>query len=208
MKILVDFDGTILECRRRLYRLFSDLVAEQEIGEARYWQLKRAPTSHDIILEQEFGWSPGNILKFKEEWIEQIETDKYLALDFPHPFAAVALQRLASRAQLILLTSRQFEEPVREQVRKAGLTALFTDLIVTGRGRSKVEAVRDRNLTLGPGDILVGDTGEDVLAARELSVDAVCVANGFRDAVYLASYEPDCIYPDLLAFAEAHFPES
>jgi phosphoglycolate phosphatase-like HAD superfamily hydrolase len=66
--------------------------------------------------------------------------------------------------------------------------------------------VRERKLPLRLDDMLVGDTGEDVVAARELGVVAVCVSNGFREAAYLATYEPDCIYPNLLAFAEARFP--
>jgi phosphoglycolate phosphatase-like HAD superfamily hydrolase len=206
MNILVDLDGTLFECRRRLHQLFCDLVPEEAISESHYWELKRRPTSHRSLLQQKLGWTAEDVQSFEQQWLEQIETEKYLALDAPYSFARQALERMAANAELYLLTARQFEEPVRGQLVEAGLADFFSDMIVTGTGRSKAAAVRERELPISRADVLVGDTGEDVLAARELGIGAVSVTNGFRDAGYLTSYEPDCIYPDLLAFAEARFP--
>ena len=203
MNIFIDLDGTLLDSRRRLHRLFCDLVQDERLSEEEYWKLKRTPRSHGYLLEQRFGWSPERIDEFSREWLERIESDDYLRLDVPYGFARIALERLAREARLYLLTSRQLEQQVRGQLERTGLLELFADVIVTGRARTKAQALREFGVPLHSDDVLVGDTSEDIAAARELNIRAVCVANGFREASYLATYEPDCIYADLLAFAEA-----
>ena len=57
MKIIIDFDGTILDSHERLYFLFITLVPECELYIDDYWDLKRAKVTHKQILSERYGYT-------------------------------------------------------------------------------------------------------------------------------------------------------
>ncbi len=205
MNLLIDLDGTLLDCRSRLHRLFCALAPEAEMPFDDYWTLKRAPRSNASILHELAGWSDDQTRDFERRWLEEVEREEYLQFDRPLAHAERALGLLCRRGSLMLLTSRQFEDRARRQIERHHLDRYFEDLIVATSGRDKAQAVRARGLELASDDLLVGDTEADIRAARKLGITAVALEGGVRHGEFLRKHKPDHIYSDLLDFAENHF---
>ena len=199
--MFIDLDGTILDARRRLHSLFCKLAPDVLPNAESYWQHKRAPRSHDWILSNLAGWSDSRIDQFKADWLGLIEQPEYLALDSLEPGTLEALQALSRRGPLYLLTARQSRENLHGQLVRLGLDPYFTAVLATGGARSKAETVRSQGIATKPGDLLIGDTAEDLEAARSLGVGFIAVCNGFRCEDYLRKRGATRIYASLVDFA-------
>ena len=57
VNIFFDLDGTLLDSRKRLYKLFQDLVLESNLTIDEYWELKRNKINHKTILIEKFGYT-------------------------------------------------------------------------------------------------------------------------------------------------------
>lgn len=208
-QIFLDLDGTLLESRTRLHRLFSHMVSDCTLTFEEYWRHKRAKISHAEILTKHLAWPPEKITEFENRWLELIEKPEWLALDEPLPGVTEALGRLATRHALYLVTARQMTGPVLEQVGRLGWPSLFTGVLVTGghpsdkRRTSKESLIRRTVSSLQPSDWMVGDAGLDIRTGQALGVRTAAVLTGFLSRESLEPYKPDLIIPDLPAFASA-----
>jgi len=202
MQLFLDLDGTVIDSRERLHRLFGDLTQSDAIGFAEYWTLKRSMRSNAWILGNRLGYESTKINAFTAHWMDAIEAPEYLALDSPFPHTPSALTSLAERGDLTLVTARQNEASTVDQIARMGLSSYFSRIIVTRQARSKAEALR--GLSVAARDVFVGDTGSDILAAREVGAVAVGVLSGFRDRASLEHYRADGLYDHLGAFAATH----
>ena len=54
MKLFIDFDGTLVNSKERLYNLFQFLVPSSGFSFDEYWARKKKGISHKVILLQEF----------------------------------------------------------------------------------------------------------------------------------------------------------
>ncbi len=81
MNLFIDLDGTLVDGRFRLFRLFSDITLQNILEFDDYWELKKAMYSHEWILANYFSYTESQIDNFKFVWLEKIETDQYLAYD-------------------------------------------------------------------------------------------------------------------------------
>lgn len=205
MNILLDLDGTILDSRARLHSLFCKLAPGVMPDRSVYWEHKRVPRSHRWILANVAGWDEGEIQAFEAEWLRKIEEPEYLALDELAPGAFDAIRSLSTHASVHLLTARRSPGNLKRQLEQLGLLNCFTSIMATGAGRSKVETVRAHAIALEASDVLVGDTGEDVEAARSLGLVSVAICSGFRCEQYLRERGADRLYPSLHDFASRHF---
>ena len=208
MHLILDLDGTILDCRRRFYALFRDLAPESDLDFEAYWKLKRVPRSHSWILRQHEHWPDEQIAGFLAGWKSKIETPRYLELDEQLPAAHAALSSLAERAELTLLTSRQFEEPVSVQLDRHGLTGLFRRVLVTADRGTKTDVLRGEGLSFSASDMMIGDTEADIDLARTFGAQAIAVLSGCRDRAFLTAQRPDHLYEDIGEIASAHFARS
>lgn len=75
---------------------------------------------------------------------------------------------------------------------------MFRTVMVTGGGRSKAELLRE--VSFGPHDWLVGDTGADVETGRSLGLRTAVVTQGFLSRDVLLRYSPDRIFPTFAEF--------
>lgn len=204
MKILLDLDGTILNSRERLYRLFTHLVPDLGLTIDEYWAYKRHPHSHRWLLENLGISDERAIEQFEADWLERIEMPPYIDLDQPFSYISQALEILSRHGALYLLTARQSSKPVHAQLERHGLTDWFQDVLVSTPWKAKADAVRERGVPIGANDFVVGDTGADIDAAVALGATSVALADGFRSRDYLAAREPDYLYDNLLDFAVKH----
>lgn len=196
--IFLDLDGTLLDSRIRLHTLFSRLVREAVHDPAvpgfdEYWRIKRANVRQGQLLVERFGFTPEMVEAFKQKWMKHVEDLDLLALDRPFPGVDGLLRRLSRDNALYVVTGRQHPERAKAQMISLGWADCFRSVLVTRQSWEKAALIRDNVTHIAPQDVFVGDTGEDVLAAKSLGVGSFAVLSGFLGLEALQGYMPDYI---------------
>lgn len=189
MNIFFDLDGTLLDCRKRLYTLFQDLVPESALTIDEYWDLKRNKIDHKTILTEQFNYSVDEFKQFEETWLEKIELFDYLQFDTPVCGVHDILDNLSKENDLYVVTSRQSRENAVVQLKNVAMYKYFTNILVTGHEYEKTYLVRTVRYT--DNDWYIGDTGHDIITGRELGLKTIAVTYGFLKREVLASYSPE-----------------
>lgn len=201
MNIVLDLDGTLIDTRARLYRLFQHLAPESPLSFNEYWAFKRRGLSNADLLADELVWDEAAIVTFTRDWMALIEAPEFLALDEAFAGVADALSHLAERADLHLCTARQLPGAARAQLDKLGLSRWFKTVLVTEQHADKQGVLARQLPQLRPGDWMVGDTGRDVQAGRALGLRTCAVLSGFLDRDTLLLYRPDLVLDSVVQFA-------
>lgn len=198
MNIFFDLDGTLLDSRERLFRLFTDLTGQTLLEFEDYWDLKRSMYDHSKILSTYLQYTEENILLFKQEWLNLIETEYYLLLDKPFLFSNTILSTLEKQGhKLYLITARQSKVMLLKQLKMHNLDKFFSEVLVTEAVRTKTQLIIESELGLSASDLYVGDTGVDIQTAKQIGVRSMAVLSGFRNRTILLSYKPDYIENDI-----------
>lgn len=190
MKVGLDLDGTVVDSRARhaiaLERAASQVgVVLPEGLLARFVADKAEGLTGLAVLEGAGVPLPEEIL---QRWIALIESDELLAHDVLYPGVMAALERQwALGWRFHIVTARQNSEGAHRQVKRLGLEAVCTQVLVVPPGRhrsteglgAKAEAAGDLGL-----EAVIGDTEDDWRWARELGVGFFPVACGFRSAAF------------------------
>jgi phosphoglycolate phosphatase len=193
--IILDLDGTLIDSRVRLHKLFIDLVGDYQFSLQEYWDLKRGGSTHETILIERYEYGEQQVKVFKEQWLQRVETPTYLQLDVSQDESTGFIENLVQISDCILLTARMNEELVFRQLEQLGWISFFSDVIVAGVGRTKLEAAS--HLSLCRKDWLIGDTCEDITTARKLGCSSASVSNGFVQHQRLEGCCPDFIATNL-----------
>lgn len=194
MKIFFDLDGTLIDARNRVWHLFIDLTFPDAISFDCYWELKRAGRDHAWILGEVLGRSKEFIKAFGENWMDRIENDHYLSLDTLFDKTVQVLSTLRECHQLYLVTARQSRARALAQLKWLGINDCFASILVTQQVAGKPQIIRSAGLDVDPEDaVIIGDTGVDISAARELGMASIAVLSGFRNCESLQKYFPDHI---------------
>ncbi|MFO0594771.1 MAG: HAD hydrolase-like protein [Myxococcaceae bacterium] len=199
VNVFLDLDGTLVDCRQRIHALFTELTAGYgpPLGFDEYWALKRAQRSNPWLLEHRFQTTAAQRADFTAAWMREIEQPARLALDQPFPWTLGVLEALSSRHTLFVVTDRQREDGAIDQAQRLGLARFLREVLVTQQRLDKAALIRSRVPVVTPADVLVGDTGRDVEAARQLEIRAGVVLSGVRSRESLARYAPDFILDSL-----------
>ena len=184
-RIAVDLDGTLLDTRRRHHAVYVEALAAlggEALPLAPFWRAKRRGVAWPRLLGADI-----DTAKFLEIFAGRIEAPDMLALDQVHPGVGDALGRLTRAGhRAVLVTARRDAEALRGQLHALALDDHFEDVVATG-GRPKHLALEGA----APVDRWIGDTEEDIVAARALSVPVTAVVNGIRCPSLLNRAEPD-----------------
>lgn len=194
VNLIFDLDGTLIDSRLRLYRLFQQLVPSSKLTYESYWTLKQDKVSNEAILSKEFGFDAAAIERFLVDWMESIEAPEFLAFDANFPGMHETLERLSKQAMLHVCTARQHRQPAVDQLDRLGLLAFFESVMVTEQNQSKEELIASVS-GLGPQDWIIGDTGKDIKAGQSLGIKTCAVLSGFLSEKSLKPYAPDLILP-------------
>jgi phosphoglycolate phosphatase len=197
-RIFFDFDGTLIDSSRRLYSLFCELAPESSFSYQDYWRIKRGRVSQHDILSRYLDYSDARIAQFKQTWMARIEDSSRLMLDVPFEGVHELLQQLSRTHALYLVTARQYPERAKAQVASLGWREYFTEILATSQQQSKTALIRS-TIACDSADIIVGDTGEDIQAGRELGICAVAVSSGSLSAEVLAEYQPDHLLENVVS---------
>lgn len=201
MNIFLDFDGTVLDSRKRLHVLFTDLT-NAAISFDEYWEIKRNRNSNQWILKNQFHFDENKIEKFTTDWMQKIEAPNYLLLDELFPFSKNALEALALKGNLHLITGRQSRENLMQQLAHFSIAKYFQTIMNTENKIEKEVLIKKNNFILSSADIFVGDTGKDIESGKTLGIRTIAVLSGFRNKSVLDNYNPDYIVESLNQVSE------
>lgn len=197
--LFIDLDGTLIDSRPRQYQLFMELAPHCPLDFDAYWRIKRRRINQEQMLRQYCGVTDAaTIENFHAQWMRQVEEPARLALDHPLPDADAFLARAVAYGTLYLVTARQSAALVAKQIAAFGWSRYFTALLVTEQRHDKATLMRSH---ARPGGIVIGDTGEDIRAAKALGLTSIAVTSGILDGDILREYAPDRIVTGVGALA-------
>lgn len=195
MNLFFDLDGTLLDVRQRLYRLFCDLAGTVPFSKEQYWQLKQEGWLQKQLLLKFLHFSEEQATSFHERWIEQVETPAYLRLDELFPFTKPVLEESKQIAtSLYLVTARRNRVNLIQQLNQLQLADYFTGIFAATPPIEKHTAVK---VTVSAGDCWVGDTTADMKAARSLGIKSIAVCSGQQGEQQLKQMQPDFLLKDI-----------
>ena len=201
MNIFFDLDGTLIDSKLRLYKLFQFLVVESDLTYDEYWHLKQQKISNQAILATRFAYSELMIQSFVDKWMKLIEHQDFLKFDKVIDGVENVLRNLQQQQlSLYVCTARQYQKPAVKQLEDFGLKVFFQQIFVTEQKFSKDELIIDNITNLSSSDWFVGDTGHDIQVGKKLNINTCAVISGFLSHEVLTEY---C--PDLLLKSVAHF---
>lgn len=199
MNLFLDFDGTLIDSRMRLFKLFSFLVPSSKLGFAEYWNYKRNGIGHKEILRNHFDYTEQSFLDFDERWMNLIEHPEWIQFDTPFEGVTEKLVELNKSYLLILVTARQSMDVVNMQLDKFNWTTQFSKVLVTEQKVEKTELIQS-NFSVTQEDWIVGDTGKDIQVGKQLKIGTAAVLTGFLSKERLKKYEPDILLNSVLDF--------
>ncbi len=199
MNIIFDFDGTLIDSKERLFKLFSFLVPESELNFEDYWTLKKKGIGHAEILEKKFKFQSNDIQQFQIKWHQEIEQPKWINYDTPILGVEDKLMSLFENHQLHLVTARQSYETAINQINKFQWNKYFKSILVTKQEKEKSQLILE-NIEIKKEDWIIGDTGKDILTGKTLQINTAAVLTGFLSEEKLKSYNPDIIIDSVANF--------
>lgn len=209
--IILDLDGPLLEGMYRHHRCYSDILIAhgfKPIPLEQYWQLKRSRGDRRELLSL----SDANDLYdvFLAEWLRQIETPKYLAMDRLQVGVLSILEEWKGLGiHLLLATMRNNANSLHIQLETLGLAQFLDKVVVVGTkhaGTNKAKEIEPFLRDLDRATVIwIGDTEVDILAARALGLRICALTCGLRTADHLMSFSPDMLESDLSTFLKNRF---
>lgn len=193
MDIVLDFDGTIIDASDRMYMLFKDIAPEFNFSKEEYWKLKRDKISHKKMFEAVGKSNEFN--HFNAIWMDRIEAQKYLEYDKLYPDMDINIKILAENNRLILLTARQCEDKLKQELGRFDLEKYFSEILVTGGRNSKKELLKKFVLghEIENNIVYISDMGQDVFIGNKMGIKTIAVTYGFMSEERLIEYNPDFI---------------
>ena len=199
MNIIFDLDGTLIDSKMRLFKLFSHLVPHSSLTYDSYWDLKLRDISNLEILKKLYSFTSIQLDEFNENWMLLIEDPKYLKFDEPIEGVFDYLKALKNKNTLFVCTARQFEDRANEQLVALRLSSFFQGVFVTEQSMSKEQLISD-NINISNSDWIIGDTGNDIKVGHILGINSCAVLTGFLSIDVLKKYEPKLLVNSIIDF--------
>lgn len=210
--LYLDLDGTLLDVRERHYATYVELLGQTDlrgvpIPKAEYWglRIKNKPWREILKRSRLF---PTRFDAFGERFDERLETPEMLALDVVREGVVTALGKIYTKTPICLVTQRRDHEELENQLAGLGLDKYFAAVLSGAppkprrpdpnlRWKHKADLVRKRYRILPTETLYVGDTENDVKAARSLGFEVWLVEGGHREKELQIKADPDRIVSDL-----------
>jgi phosphoglycolate phosphatase-like HAD superfamily hydrolase len=185
MKIVLDFDGTIVGCEARQMSVLSTVLLRHGLRTdlKSVWKYKRAGlnTRDSLVLT---GLSLDQSAEIQSAWADEVECLGWLQLDQLLPGVRDALSEwVKSGHRLTLLSARSRSEWLACQVRNLGIREYFDSIICV----DPLQAVTQKTVALREvlPTFFVGDTESDWRAATNAEVGFFAVCTGQRSEAFL-----------------------
>lgn len=185
----VDFDGTIVSNKTRLYQFACDYLTDrlpEILSLDEFWGLKRLGINeHDVagrFLDLAITKTDYALKKLRH-----IEDDQYLELDYLIPNARKALLELKDDGRLILVSRRERREGLQRELDRFLLADLFDEILtIKHDGMTKAECIKLKIQSCEK-SYVIGDTEDDIEAAETLGIHGAFVLTGIRTRALLAN---------------------
>ena len=204
--LYLDLDGTILDDRERHYATYVETLALPEmrgvpIPLKEYWGLRQEAKPWQDILKRSRLF-PTKFKKFKELFEAKLETPEMLSLDEVREGSETALGKLFTKTPICLVTQRANQDELENQLAELKLSKYFAAVLSgrfqegrrvdrDARWKHKAELVRKRYRMLPQEVVYIGDTENDVKAARSLGFEVWLVEGGHRTKELQIKADPD-----------------
>ena len=181
--LYMDFDGTLVSNKQRLYRFFINNIPEEYrnvLSADALWDLKRKGVHEIDWLNAQYhaglDRTPYDELKKRD-----IEKPEYLQFEELLPHSIDALIMLRSKYRIVLISRRSKPEGLYSEINRFALRELLDEIhVIPHDGTPKDEYVR-KHFKVSEDDIFVGDTEDDIVAGRKLDIRTYLVLSGIRD---------------------------
>lgn len=186
----IDFDGTLVSNKKRLYQFFIDFIPDkykEVISIDDFWTLKTLGIS-------ELDWINNTLninldkTEFSIQKKERIEDFKYLKLDEVFTFSKEKLIDLKAMFNIILITRRSNSINLIKELEFFNLKKLFDDILILSHNNETKASLIKQKYCLNEGDILIGDTEDDIVSGIELGLKTFLVKSGIRKEWILYKY--------------------
>jgi phosphoglycolate phosphatase len=191
-RLLIDFDGTLVDSSRRQFNLFVELSGINSISFSEYWKAKRSGIKQSELLKNYSLDGSHKHRDFMEKWLKKIEEPKRLREDSLIEGAKAFLLEANKYFQVICITNRQFRNRLLDQMKYLGIEKNFSKILNTS-GKTSKHCLVKSNLTININDIFIGDSDEDIRAGKELGLFTIGVTSGGSTRFRLKGYKPNII---------------
>ena len=192
--IAFDLDGTLLDIRRRDYRIYADILNEygySPLDLDTYWGLRRSRYNIFNLLAMSGLTDETESANFIKERQERMENIHYLNYDTLFPCVKIVLSELRSYYDIYIVTTRFNIVNTERQIVQFGLNVLCTNISITGRDKSSIFS------QINGLKYVVGDTENDICAAQNACVKAIAITTGIRNRQFLETLNPDFLVDEL-----------
>lgn len=187
----VDFDGTVVDVIPRYFGILSSYLKDKvstELNLEKYKILKRRGLKdHQIVLKlcDNFKLDINDYIQYKRE---NLESEFWLKRDVIIGSPREAYNKLKSLGYRVkLLTQRNHENRLLDQVKRLGLEECFDDIIVVKPlvgGNAKVNILKNK---VNKKDIIIGDSSIEMECARYFNIKGYFVRTGLWEDKYANS---------------------
>lgn len=194
MNLFFDLDGTLVDCRLRLYTLFTNLSKQTKLNFDSYWDLKRSLHNQKWILKNILNYTEQEADEFKKTWLSEVEKEEHLSFDTLFEHTIPLLEELKpGNFTSYIVTARQNKNNTIKQLKKLNIQNYFTGTLIATAPKTKTEVIRQSGISLSKNDFIIGDTIDDIETGKQLSIKSVAVLSGIQNFHSLASAAPDYI---------------
>jgi phosphoglycolate phosphatase-like HAD superfamily hydrolase len=195
MKIAIDFDGTLVDCSKRDYSLYTSIMSNFDAPVLTfddYWPQRRSVCPISNIIKQSAGDSVSieNFLRLRHE---RSELPEYTRLDTPFPGVYFSLLMLSKYHDVYVVSARHNNSSLNQEIDNFGFRRFINGVISTGQ-LDKRDAIQ----SIGNVGMVIGDTEHDIRAAHALSIKVIAVTTGIRSREYLENLHPHFVVDTLI----------
>lgn len=191
-RIALDFDGTLLDSRKRHQLVMEHVLREMNITIDVSDLMSYKSEGHNNI-----SWLIKNGLKQEEaekinkRWVELIEDEVFLADDRLYTNTIEILRSLSRNNSLVLLTARNNKEGLNRQIDRLGIRQYFDQIIVV-ESCIRTTALKAEKLSQLQIDDFYGDTESDMNASMQAGCNFIASLRGFRSDKFWSEYDVHC----------------
>lgn len=179
--IAFDFDGTLLDSRNRHIVVMRDVLHDFDIKLDVNDLIEFKSTGKnniDYLISK--GVNENTATEIQKKWVENIERNKYLALDVLYDDAVDLLSKYSKENDLILITARSNVAGLNKQIDKFNLRKYFKEIFIVFPGKTATDA-KAKTLKQQNAILMIGDTTSDARAACIAGTRFEFHENGFHN---------------------------
>lgn len=192
--VAFDLDGTLISVSKRDYLVYSDIfriVNKIPLDFDTYWRLRREKINLKYLLGINNQIDDNFFNQYLRLRNEKIESPEYLFLDKLFKGSLEVLNHYSKLYDCFLVTSRNDTISTKQQIENLNIKKYFKKIIIS-----------DKNKLLAYSEIpslslIVGDTENDILPAKQLNVKSFAISTGIRSYSYLEKLEPTYLHTNI-----------